>query len=86
MLQKRISKNIKVISFRRSVGLIYAVFPARSLNIVSASIQNLRADLEYQTDESKYFQPLSTTFECIDAWVVIDGETWVIQFTVGAAH
>ena len=60
---------------------------AKTLKFVSSSINELQTKSEYQTDESKYFQPLSKSFECIDAWVVINGETWGIKFTtVCAAH
>ena len=29
---------------------------------------------------------MSKTFECIDSWMVIDGEVWGFQFTVSAKH
>jgi hypothetical protein len=59
---------------------------SRNLQMISPSFDKLAAGLEYREDEDTYFQPFSKTFECIDAWIVMNGETWGIQFTVGPTH
>jgi hypothetical protein len=57
--------------------------PAKELDIVADSMDTLGTKV--WTDQS-YFKPLSKIFECIDSWMVINGETWGFQFTVSKSH
>lgn len=66
--------------------LVTLKIDARNLQIIASSFDELVKSPENRNDEEKYFQPLSKTFECIDAWIVMNGETWGVQFTVGAKH
>eukprot|EP00158_Paraphelidium_tribonemae_P007871 Partr_v1_DN28383_c2_g1_i2_m78400 putative crinkler (CRN) family protein len=58
----------------------------RIVKFVTCRSQEFERNEMFKTDESSYFQPQSKTFECLDSWVVIDGETWGFQFTVGKSH
>lgn len=49
-----------------------------------AKIASALAD--YRTAEHVYYKPTSKTFECIDAWTVLQGETWGFQYTVSQKH
>ena len=66
--------------------LVDLTISAKKVDIVATNFEEIMNRSEFRTDETKYFEPLSKTFECIDSWVVINGETWGIQFTVGATH
>eukprot|EP00835_Amoeboradix_gromovi_P004494 NODE_353_length_10269_cov_0.284759.p2 type:complete len:583 gc:universal NODE_353_length_10269_cov_0.284759:4833-6581(+) len=33
-----------------------------------------------------YYKPLSKIFECVDSWIMINGELWAFQFTVSHDH
>lgn len=59
---------------------------AKKLVTVKAKFDEIMKKSKFRSDEDSYFQPESKTFECIDSWVVVDGETWGIQFTVGTTH
>jgi DNA polymerase III delta prime subunit len=54
--------------------------PSTKLNCVKDLSSS---DLE---KEGIYYKPISKNFECIDSWIVIDGETWGFQFTVSPKH
>ncbi|KAI3654554.1 hypothetical protein MP228_000608 [Amoeboaphelidium protococcarum] len=57
--------------------------PARDLTIVGGGIHTLR--LSNWIDQY-YYKPVSKIFECIDSWMVMDGETWGFKFTVAPSH
>ena len=58
----------------------------RTVQTVSGNYSDIPNHALYTTDETKYFKPLSRIFECLDSWIVINGETWGLQFTVGKSH
>jgi hypothetical protein len=58
----------------------------REVSLVSDSYDDIASNDSYRTNECAYFRPLSKTFECIDAWIFINGETWCFQYTVGKTH
>jgi hypothetical protein len=58
----------------------------RTSEIVSDSSRKLGQHDSYKTGGGKYFEPLAKNFECLDSWIVINGETWGLQFTVGSTH
>jgi hypothetical protein len=60
--------------------------PRREKSVVFGNYSEIAGDLELRSNEEKYFQPVSKTFECIDSWVVKDKETWAFQMTVGYTH
>ena len=59
-----------------------------SLRIPSAELVPVTdiSSLENLREEGKYYKPRAKTFECIDSWIVMDGEAWGFQFTVSAKH
>jgi Cdc6-like AAA superfamily ATPase len=59
---------------------------AKKVDIVATKLDEIMKNSEFRTDETKYFKPLSKTFECIDSWIIVNGETWGIQFTVATTH
>ncbi|KAI3656236.1 hypothetical protein MP638_001692 [Amoeboaphelidium occidentale] len=61
-------------------------FGRRQKAVVSGNHAKLAENPEVRTNEEKYFQPLSKTFECIDSWIVKDGETWAFQMNAGRTH
>jgi hypothetical protein len=56
----------------------------RQKAVVSGNHAKLAENPEVRTNEQKYFQPLSKTFECIDSWIVKDRETWAFQMNIGS--
>jgi hypothetical protein len=61
--------------------LLFSIPP---LNLVCVdSLDNAKKAI---WEDKTYYKPKSKTFECIDSWMVINGEVWAFQFTVSKDH